>query len=116
MPFYRVQRHVVWDAPTQGTLEVWGIDRPALGLRFTGAPRFTDECDPLSGGCPYLLLLKDGSWVTWDRIFEWMSEAEEAGYTVVSGLEKLTPYSTIVIAFSTKDGDHKRTSGDKRSD
>jgi hypothetical protein len=39
----------------------------------------------------------DGEWVTWRRIWEWLSVAEEAGYSVVSGYEKLSPYSVIIL-------------------
>jgi hypothetical protein len=43
------------------------------------------------------LLLLDGDFVEWGRIWEWMSVAEEKGYEVVSGFKKLSPYSVIVI-------------------
>ena len=102
MPFYRLRRHVVYDPACQQTREVWGIDRKAPGLRSRCAPRDTDADDPLScgsrGGCCDLeLLLLDGDFVEWGRIWEWMSVAEEKGYEVVSGFKKLSPYSVIVI-------------------
>jgi len=98
MPLYKLRRHVVWKPGCQETVEAWGIDRPAPGLRSRCAPTFTDADDPLRGSCnTQLLTFCDGAWVTWPHITEWMSEAEEAGYTVVSGFENLSPYSTIVI-------------------
>jgi hypothetical protein len=41
--------------------------------------------------------MRDGDYVTWERMMEWMSEAEEAGYEVISGFKKMSPYSTIII-------------------
>ena len=80
------------------TEEVWGIDRPAPGLITTCAPRDTDADDPLRRECnTYLLKTADGHHVTWHRMFEWLSEAEAAGYEVVSGFKKLSPYSSIVL-------------------
>jgi len=76
---------------------VWGIDREAPGLYVAGAPRDTDADDPLGRDCALLLQLRDGRWVTWEHIFEWISEAETAGYAIVSGFEKLSPYSTLII-------------------
>ena len=100
MPFYRVRRHVIYKPGCQQTEEVWGIDRAAPGLCTVGAPRSTDADDPLRDdecGCPQLLKLADGSWVTWPRFFEWLSEAEAAGYELVSGFKKMSPYSTFVL-------------------
>jgi len=98
MPIYRLIRHVVYHPGSQETQEVWGIDRPPSGLPTTGAPMFTDADDPLRrGACSPLLLMRDGDYVTWDRLFEWLGEAEEAGYTVLSGFKKLSPYSVIVL-------------------
>jgi hypothetical protein len=97
MPIYKLSRHVIYRPGGQETHEVWGIDREAPGLRTRGAPRFTDEDDPLGRPCSLLLVLRDGDYVTWDRMFEWLGEAEEAGYEVVSGFKKLSPYTQIVI-------------------
>lgn len=101
MGIYRLSRNVVYSAREQQTVEVWGIDRAAPGLPCESAPRDTNNDDPLFPsqdhcGCVLLLLL-DGRWVTWDRIPEWLSVAEEAGYELVSGYKKLSPYSTIMI-------------------
>ncbi len=99
MPVYRVRRHVIYKPGCQQTEEVWGIDRAAAGLNTVGAPRYTDEGDPLRNGeCgSQLLKLADGRWVTWDRFFEWLSEAEVAGYELVSGFKKMSPYSVFVV-------------------
>ena len=98
MPIYKLIRHVVYFPNCQETREVWGIDRGAPGLRITGAPRSTDADDPLRRGpCSPLLLMSDGEYVTWHRITEWMSEAQEAGYEVIGGLHKLSPYTTILL-------------------
>ena len=101
MGIYRLSRNVVYSVRDQQTVEVWGIDRPAHGLSFESAPRDTNNDDPLSTNqdscCCVLLLLLCGRWVTWDRIPEWLSVAEEAGYELVSGYKKLSPYSTIMI-------------------
>ena len=100
MPVYRVRRHVVFKRGCQETEEVWGIDRPAPGLHTVPAPRDTDADDPLRSdecGCTQLLKMQCGHWVTWTRFFEWLSEAEAAGYELVSGFKKLSPYYTIVI-------------------
>ena len=98
MPLYKLSRHVVYFPNCQETREVWGIDRPAPRLRITGAPQYTDADDPLRRcDCSPLLLMRDGDYVTWHRITEWLSEAEELGYEVVSGLKKLSPYSTILL-------------------
>ena len=98
MKTYRLIRHVVYLKGAQETQEVWGIDREAPGLPTTGAPAFTDADDPLRRGpCSPLLLMRDGDYVTWHRLPEWFGEAEEAGYEVVSGFKKLSPYSTIII-------------------
>lgn len=100
MPIWRIRRHVVYEPGCQQTKEVWGIDRPAPGLEAVCGPRDTDRDDPLLGDgdcCRSLLLRLDGEWVTWGRIWEWMTVAEEAGYEVVSGFAELSPYSTIII-------------------
>ncbi len=80
------------------------MDRPfgSTALRTTGGPRDTDADDPLrlggGCGCPVLLRMADGrEYVTWDRIWEWLSDAEAAGYEVVSGFKKLSPYSVIIL-------------------
>jgi len=98
MPFYRLIRHVIFRSGSQETQEVWGIDRVPNGLPVTGAPLFTDADDPLrQGPCSPLLLMRDGGYVTWHRFTEWLSEADEAGYELVSGFKNLSPYSTIII-------------------
>jgi len=97
MPFYVIKRHVVYGSQSQHEREVWGIDRKAPGLDTIYAPRDTDRCDPLRRECGTLLLTIEGEFVSWDRIFEWLSLAEAAGYTVVSGFKHLTPYSQIVL-------------------
>lgn len=105
MPLYRLRRHVVYDAACGQTREVWGVDRP-LGsalLKTASGPRDTDADDPLRVGncgyaCPLLLRLSDNSdYVGWDSIWAWLSDAEAAGYEVVSGFKKLSPYSVIVL-------------------
>ena len=80
------------------------MDRQPKALHTARAPRFTDVDDPVldpnmsdEGSCPVLLKLSDGRWVTWRRIWEWLSEAEAAGYELISGFQDLTPYSTLVI-------------------
>lgn len=98
MPFYKLSRHVVFDPHEGQTREVFGIDRSPTSLPVIASPRDTDKGDPLRREvCAPLLVLKDGRMVTWELFFEWMSEAEEAGYEVVSGFKKLSPYSLIVI-------------------
>ena len=101
MGIYRLSRNVVYSVREQNTVEVWGIDRPAPGLHCESAPRDTNNDDPLAGNqnrcCCVLLLLLGRDWVTWDLIPEWLSVAEEAGYELVSGYKKLSPYSTIMI-------------------
>ena len=100
MPFYRLIRRVIFRPGSQETREVWGVDRPPAALPTVGAPQFTDEDDPLqgdSGPCSALLVMRNGDYVTWHLFFEWLSEAEAAGYEVVSGFKNLTPYSQIVI-------------------
>jgi len=98
MPLYKLVRHVIFFPGSQETTEVWGIDRPAAGLPTTGAPSFTDAHDPLRRGpCSPLLLMRGGGYVTWQRMMEWLSEATAAGYEVVSGFKKLSPYSEIVL-------------------
>ena len=95
MPLYRLIRHVVYFPNCQQTREVWGIDRHAPGIRTVRAPK-VDADDPIRGPCSLLLVLRDGDHVTWERITEWFSEAEEAGYEIL-GLQKLSPYSTILV-------------------
>lgn len=100
MPFYRLIRRVIFRPGSQETREVWGVDRSPAALPTVGAPPFTDEDDPLqgdSGPCSALLVMRDGDYVTWHRFFEWLSEAMEAGYRLVSGLEKLSPLTTFLI-------------------
>lgn len=100
MPIYRLRRRVIYRPGSQETIEVWGIDRVPAGLPTVRAPPFTDEDDPIfgdSGPCSALLVMRDGSYVTWHRFFEWLSEAMEAGYSLVSGLEKVSPFSTFLI-------------------
>ena len=98
MAMYRLLRHVIYRPGSQETVEVWGIDRPAPDLLTVGAPSFTDADDPLRRGpCSPLLLMRDGDYVTWHRLIEWIGEASAAGYDVVSGFKKLSPYSTIVL-------------------
>lgn len=98
MPFYRLIRHVVYSPRYQESQEVWGIDRPAPGLRIASAPRSTDADDPLrKGPCSPLLLLRDGEYVTWHRFMEWASEVEADGYEIMGGMQKLSPYTPIVI-------------------
>jgi len=90
---YRLRRHVIY---VQEHEEVWGIDRAAPGLSVITGPRCMDKDDPLGTSCALLLLL-NGHYVTWPDIFEWLGMAEGLGYTVISGYEKLSPYSTILI-------------------
>lgn len=104
MPFYRLRRHVVYDPGCGQTREVWGVDRPfgSSELKTVGAPRDTDADDPLrvdECGCPYLLTMGCGkqSFVPWNAIWDWLSLADAAGYTVVSGFKKMSPYSVIVL-------------------
>lgn len=105
MPLYRMLRRVVYDRAAQEYNEVWGIDRVSATflLPTKSAPRDTDRDDPLNDpkrepcGCTPLLTLQNGEWVTWKRMFEFLSEAEEAGYTLVSGFERMSPLSTLVL-------------------
>jgi hypothetical protein len=98
MPFYKLRRHVIYRNGSQETAEVWGIDRVPASLPTTGAPPSTDADDPLGGGpCSPLLLMRDGDFVSWNRFMEWLSEAEEAGYELVSGFKNLSPYSQMVL-------------------
>lgn len=105
MPLYRLRRHVVYDTACSQTREVWGVDRPlgSPALKTARGPRDTDADDPLrvgdcGCGCPLLLRTSDGTdYVSWNRIWEWLSDAETAGYEVVSGFKNLSPYSTIVL-------------------
>jgi hypothetical protein len=43
--------------------------------------------------------MRDGDYVTWDRFFEWLSEAESVGYELISGYKNLSPYSQMIIRF-----------------
>jgi len=103
MPVYRMLRRVIYEPREQEYREVWGIDRAPANLPTKPAPRDTDKDDPINGqrspngACAPLLVLQDGSWVTWHRMFEFLSEAEEAGYSLISGFEKLSPYSTLIL-------------------
>jgi hypothetical protein len=97
MPLYVVKRHVIYGSQSQNEREVWGIDRSAAGLQTICAPHDTDKDDPLRKDCGTLLLKIGHEFVTWDRMFEWLSLAESAGYTVVSGFKNMSPYSQIVI-------------------
>jgi hypothetical protein len=103
MPLYRLRRHVIYDSACAKTREVWGVDRPfgSAALVTLRGPRDTDAEDPLRGGdcgcdCP-LLLRHAGDYVTWDAIWGWLSAAEDAGYELVSGFKKLSPYSVMVL-------------------
>jgi hypothetical protein len=97
MPIYSLSRHVIYKPGCQETIEVWGIDRPAHGIKTVCAPRDTDADDPLRSDRTFLLKLECGDYVTWDRMFEWLSEIEEHGYEVISGFEKMSPYTNIII-------------------
>lgn len=100
MPLYRLSRHVIYKPGCQNTEEVWGIDRRPAGLSVVCAPRDTDKDNPLRrDSCcgPWLLKKVDGHYVSWHGIFEWMSEAEEAGYEIVSGFKNLSPFTVIVL-------------------
>jgi hypothetical protein len=100
MPVYRLIRRVIYRPCSQETHEVWGVDRKPKNLPIVGAPRFTDEDDPIleeSAACAPLLAMRDGDYVTWHRFFEWLSEAMCAGYTMISGLEKPSPYSVFLL-------------------
>jgi hypothetical protein len=92
MQFYRLKRHVIWI--NQETSEVWGIDRAAPFLETKTAPRYTDHSDPLGTPCALLLVL-DGEYVSWHRLWEWLSYAYSVGYSLVT--TDLTPYSTVII-------------------
>lgn len=101
MPVYRLRRHVIYrPGGCQETEEVWGIDRRPAALSVACAPRDTDIDDPLRSqlcGAPLLLKNSSGEFVTWDGLMEWLSEAEAAGYELVSGYKHVSPYSTFVI-------------------
>jgi len=98
MPIYRLIRHVIYDPREKETREVWGIDRPPTSLPVVPSSRDTDKGDPLrKEDCSPLLVLSDGRKVTWDLMFEWMTEAEDAGYTILSGFKNLSPYTQIII-------------------
>ena len=106
MPLYRLRRHVIYEPGCQQTAEVWGVDRPfpaSSGLVTVCAPTDTDADDPLRARytcCrPHLLRLPTGGghYVKWGEVWEWLSAAETAGYEVVSGFKKMSPYSVIVL-------------------
>jgi hypothetical protein len=103
MPLYRMFRRVIFDTREQAYREAYGIDRTPANLPTKPAPRDTDKDDPIqglrsaTGACSPMLVLQDGSWVTWHKMFEFLSEAEDAGYTLISGFEKLSPYSTMIL-------------------
>jgi len=98
MGLYRIKRHVMYRRCDQQHEEVWGIDRFAPGLRTSVAPHDTDRDDPLRGDeCTLLLRFTDGRFVTWDTLFEWLSDAENAGYELASGFQDVSPHSTLVI-------------------
>ena len=100
MPVYRLIRRVIYRPGSQETHEVWGIDREPKGLSTVRAPTFTDEDDPIQGcsaACSPLLVMQDGDYVTWHRFFEWLSEAMCAGYRIILGLEKPSPYSVFIL-------------------
>ena len=96
MPFYHITRHVLYIPSEKQTCEVYGIDRDPLNLKTIS--KRTDPEDPLrENDCRLLLVLNDGCHVTWKRMFEWLSEAETAGYELVSGFKTLSPYSQIIL-------------------
>lgn len=101
MPLYRLKRHVIYRPGCQDTEEVWGIDRRPVGLPVVCAPRDTDRDDPLRArdDCcgSWLLQTADGRYVSWHRFFEWASEAEAAGYEIVSGFKNLSPFTVVVL-------------------
>jgi hypothetical protein len=102
MPLYRLSRHVIYRPGCQQTEEVWGVDRrftTGSGLETRCGPRDTDEDDPLRRRdcCAPELLWHAGGYVPWGCIWEWLSVAEAAGYEVVSGFKKMSPYSVIVL-------------------
>jgi hypothetical protein len=79
------------------------VDRPfgAAALVTVRGPRDTDADDPLrvgncGCGCPLLLRLGE-DYVTWDGLWTWLSMAEDAGYELVSGYKKLSPYTVMVL-------------------
>ena len=97
MPIWRLQRHIVYLPSCQDTIEAWGIDRPAPSIPTGPAGNWTDVDDPLATACPLMVFMRDGSYVTWNRIWEFLSEIGESGYQTVSSLHKISPFSTIVI-------------------
>ena len=98
MPIYKLIRHVIYRPGCQETREVWGVDRVPAGLPTVGAPKFTDADDPLRrSDCSPLIVMRSGEYVTWDTMMEWLSEAEEAGYEVISGFKNLSPCSVILL-------------------
>ena len=99
MPLYKLRRHVIYRPGYQETEEVWGIDRRPTRLSACAAPRDTDRDDPLRSRseCNTQLLKHRGEYVTWENMMDWLSDAEEAGYEVVSGFKKFSPFSTIIL-------------------
>ena len=94
---YRLKRHVIYAPQAAEHTEVWGIDRHPAALEVSGSPRDTDKCDPLGTPCG-LLLVHEGSFVTWSRFFEWLSYAEGQGYSLVTPFtDQMSPYSTLVL-------------------
>lgn len=94
--YYRLKRHVIYAPQAAEHTEVWGIDRRPAALEVSGSPRDTDKYDPLGTPCA-LLLVHEGSYVTWPRFFEWLSYAEIQGYSLVTPFTELSPYSTLVL-------------------
>jgi hypothetical protein len=41
--------------------------------------------------------MADGRYVPWSHFFEWASEAEAAGYEIVSGFKNLSPFTVVVL-------------------
>jgi hypothetical protein len=99
MPLYKLRRHVIYRSGCQETEEVWGVDRRPARLVACAAPRDTDRDDPLRSRseCATQLLKHRGDYVTWENMMDWLSDAEEAGYEVVSGFNKFSPFSTIIL-------------------
>jgi hypothetical protein len=100
MPLYKLQRHVIYKPGCQETQEVWGVQRKPKALETCPAPRDTDRDDPLRkdcGDCCTLLLKHEGQYVTWDRFIDWLSDAEEAGYELISGYKNMTPYTVFIL-------------------
>lgn len=101
MPLYKLHRHVIHKPNCMEAEEVWGINRaPPPPLETRGAPRDTDRDDPLrnrNGDCCTQLLWRNGNYVPWHHVIDWLSDAEAAGYEVISGFKNLTPYSVILL-------------------